>query len=228
MMCVSLKPETRQEARLLMKTCAGLSRAVELRLDRMTEPGLEGLLPFEGLKVIVTNRRREEGGAFTGTEEARTALLAEAVDSGADYVDVEGSTEERRIGMIRERIARRSGRTGLILSYHDFSRTPALEELRRIARKARDRGAEVVKIATLARTTEDNLVLIELLRYGKREGIPMAVHGMGERGRLSRIAAPLFGSLISYVSLPGAGETAPGQLTVDEMKSVAEILRYET
>jgi len=227
MMCLSLKPETKEEARSLMRACAGFSRAVELRLDGMAEPGLDGLLPFEGLKVIVTNRRREEGGAFTGTEEARMAVLAKAVDFCADYVDVEVSTEEKRIGDIRERIARRSGQTGLILSFHDFSRTPALEELQRIVRKARDRGADVVKIATLARFLEDNLILIDLLRYGKREGIPMAVHGMGEMGRLSRVAAPLFGSLISYVAFPGRRETAPGQLTIGEMKSVSEILRYE-
>lgn len=50
---------------------------------------------------------------------------------------------------------------------------------------------------------------------------------MGEKGRFSRIAAPLFGSLISYVSLPGGRETAPGQLTLDEMKRAAEILRYD-
>jgi len=227
MICLSVKPETKEEALSLMKTCAGISGAMELRIDGMAEPGIDGLLPREDLTVIVTNRRRDEGGSFRGTEEARTALLARAVDRGADYIDVESATEEKWLGPIRERIARRFGKTRLILSFHDFSGTPALEKLKETAGRARDRGADVVKIATWAGSLDDNLTLIDLLRFGKKEGIPLAVHGMGEKGRFSRIAAPLFGSLISYVSLPGGRETAPGQLTLDEMKRAAEILRYD-
>ena len=44
----------------------------------------KGKKPF-----IVTNRRREEGGRYEGDEKKRLAILREAAELGADFVDVE-------------------------------------------------------------------------------------------------------------------------------------------
>jgi len=48
---------------------------------------------------------------------------------------------------------------------------------------------------------------------------------MGEKGRLSRVAAPLLGSCLSYASLEDGAESAPGQLTAVQMKRIIEILK---
>jgi len=45
---------------------------------------------------------------------------------------------------------------------------------------------------------------------------------MGKTGRHSRVVAPLYGSVITYGYVQKA--TAPGQLRVDELKQVMELL----
>jgi 3-dehydroquinate dehydratase len=47
---------------------------------------------------------------------------------------------------------------------------------------------------------------------------------MGEKGRISRVMAPLLGSYLSYASLDTGAESAPGQLTIAEMRQIQEIL----
>jgi 3-dehydroquinate dehydratase type I len=200
---------------------------VELRLDGMEAPAVEGILPVRGRTVIVTVRKREEGGSFRGTEEERLRLLAGAVRLGADYVDLELSAGEKAVGDLREEIARRGRRTKLILSFHDFMGTPPQETLREMVLDARRKGADVVKAAVTARSPADNLAVLELLRFGAGRGIPMAAHCMGEQGRLSRAAAPLFGSLFSYAAPSRGEETAPGQFTAREMTLLGRLLGYE-
>lgn len=227
MICLCLQPRSVSEAGRLLESPTGPACAVELRLDGMETPAVEEILPFGGRIVIVTVRKKGEGGAFRGTEEERLRVLAGAVRLGADYVDLELSAGEKAAGDLREEIAMNGDRTKLILSYHDFTGTPPQNALRGIVLDARRMGADVVKVAVMARSLEDNLAVLDLLRFGAGRGIPMAAHCMGEQGRLSRAAAPLFGSLFSYTAPSRGKETAPGQFTAHEMTVLGRLLGYE-
>jgi len=88
-------------------------------------------------------------------------------------------------------------------------------------------GADVVKIVTLANRASDNLRILEILSQARDEGQAIIAFCMGEQGRLSRVAAPLLGSCISYASLEDGAATAPGQLTAAEMRTVLQILKGE-
>src|SRR5881394_3513413 len=62
---------------------------IELRLDTVSDPSAAGALAGRRRPVIVTCRPEWEGGEFKGSEEERRRILADAIDLGADYVDLE-------------------------------------------------------------------------------------------------------------------------------------------
>jgi 3-dehydroquinate dehydratase type I len=86
-------------------------------------------------------------------------------------------------------------------------------------------GADIVKIVTLAETAEDNLRVLDLIPQALGMGQDIIAFCMGGKGRLSRVAAPLLGSCMSYASLEEGAESAPGQLTAGEMKKLLGILQ---
>ncbi len=113
---------------------------------------------------------------------------------------------------------RREGRSGLILSMHDFQGRPA-DLLRRVAAMGREEAARVVKVAITARSLRDNLELFDLLRENA-SGKPTIALGMGKFGLMSRVLAPKFGGYLTFASLRAQSATAPGQPTVREMLDV--------
>ncbi|MCK9229865.1 MAG: type I 3-dehydroquinate dehydratase [Syntrophales bacterium] len=224
MICLSLEPSTTGEALGMMRQAFSMADMVELRLDAFRELDLDRLMANVAGPVLVTNRSRTEGGRFEGTERERCYLIDRAMALGADYADIELSTDA---GLLEDLVNRaRGGRTGtrVILSFHDFEKTPSLEELLAIAGKAFDRGAHMAKLAVMARTMEDNITILNLVSLLRKRKLPVAAFCMGERGRISRLAAPLFGSAITFASLERGGESAPGQFTVEEVRRFQEIL----
>ena len=47
---------------------------------------------------------------------------------------------------------------------------------------------------------------------------------MGEHGKVSRLLSPLFGGFFTFASLEQGSETAPGQMSIKEMRSAYELL----
>ena len=85
-------------------------------------------------------------------------------------------------------------------------------------------GAEVVKIVTFARSFEDNLKILSLIPYAREREQEIVAFCMGEKGKMSRIFAPLMGAAWTYASLNRQKASAPGQLTAREMKEIWERL----
>lgn len=224
MICIPLMAETTEELLALMERAAPRADALELRLDALREPDIEALLAARTTKIIVTNRRRDEGGFFRGPEGQRVALLCRAA-GGADFIDVELKTAAPLLEQVRRFIGSSNGTTQLILSHHDMEETPSLEKLVSLANDAIKAGADIVKIVTTARKPEDNLTVLSVIGHVRRLGVPATAFCMGEAGRISRIAAPFLGAAITYASLSPGAESAPGQLTVDEIETIMRILR---
>jgi 3-dehydroquinate dehydratase/shikimate dehydrogenase len=167
---------------------------VELRLDGVTDVDVAGALAGRRLPVVVTCRAAWEGGRFDGAEETRLALLARAVDLGAEFVDIEWRADRGAIG--------RSSRTRLILSHHDFSECPddlsaRADAMRRAAPDA------IVKVAVAVSSLGDVMRLRRETDVGDR-----LVIGMGTPGEVTRICPWLFGAEWTF-----AGDAAPGQIS---------------
>lgn len=200
------------------KTIADL---IELRVDYMRKPKMASLLGGRQKPFIVTNRRKEEGGRHDGVERERLSILKEAVDLGAEYIDVEVRSER---GMLRYLMANRK-ETNIILSFHDLDRTPSPRELQKLFGRMIRWRADTIKIVTFARCWEDNLRVLSLLPCAKARKQKMVAFCMGEKGKVSRILAPFMGAAWAYSCLSRKRTSAPGQMTVKEMKDILERLR---
>ena len=173
---------------------------VELRLDAAQHIDVAAALEARMSAVVVTCRAKWEGGAFEGTEEERKAILASALQLGAEYIDV-----EFKAAFARDLIASTGGKR-IVVSTHDFNGVP--DDLIDRVRAMRATGAEIVKVAVMARSLSDNLRLLQLERAGQTVLI-----GMGAAGVATRVLAAHFHSCWSYA---GEGH-APGQISASRM-----------
>jgi len=219
--CIPIIEKTMEKALEAIGEAKGAADLIELRMDYVREPRLAGLLSGGWKPFIVTNRRKEEGGRYQGHEKKRLAILEEAIKLGADYVDVEIRTEK---SLLKGLMANRKG-TQIVLSFHDFKETPSQKELREIFNQMNRLGADVVKIVTFAKSWEDNLNVLSLIPYVRKRKQEVVAFCMGEKGKASRILAPLMGAVWTYASLNKDRISAPGQLTAKEMKEIWERLR---
>jgi 3-dehydroquinate dehydratase type I len=207
----------------------GLPRPIEiileLRLDWIRDPDPEKLLRRRPGKLLVTNRRREEGGLFSGTEEERVTILGRAAASGADYVDIEASTGPRLVAGLKKEIANTPGKSPkLVVSWHDFQKTPSERLLREKLAGCGEWSPDIVKIVTMARTVEDNLKILRLIPYARRKGMEVIAFCMGPAGRISRVASVLLGGYLGFAAADGHERSAPGQMPVREMARILRML----
>ena len=173
---------------------------VELRLDSVADPNVAGALAGRRTPVVVTCRPKWEGGSFEGSEGERRRILNDALDQGAEYVDV-----EYKAGF--DDLIRATGGRRIVLSMHDFEGVP--DDLPERVRQMRGARAEIVKIAVYARSLSDNLRLLGLRDSGRQT----VLVGMGPAGVATRVLAAHFDSCWSYA---GDGH-APGQILASRM-----------
>ena len=224
MICASLVAGTMEMALEKMTTGFRHADLLELRIDLIADLDLPALVKGKTGPVLITNRRREEGGGFRGTEEERILLLCEAIHLKAEYVDMEVATDDGLARRVLDSAAGQECHTKIIVSFHDFNATPTEGALRRIWGACREKGGDIAKIVTHARCSEDNLRVLSLIPYSRKRGQDIIAFCMGEQGRISRIMAPLLGSHLTFAVLVKGEATPLGQLTVEEMKQIMRIL----
>lgn len=178
-----------------------------------------------GLPLILTNRSLAEGGKWEGSEEERVGILKELLSSfsrenGVDAVDIELSAGEReRTELIST--AKKQGKT-VIVSFHDFSKTPSFQEMEEIIEEAFRAGADIAKLAVMPGSMQDILDLLQLTLGAREAKKPVCTIAMGKLGKHTRVIAPLYGSVLSYASVESSA--APGQLQANEVKKMMELL----
>ena len=184
---------------------------VEMRLDFIGRAiNLGRLLDDRPGPVVVTARRREDGGRWMRTEPERLTVLRSAIAAGVEYVDIEAD--------IAAQIPR-YGNTKRIISYHDFSSTP--DNLEELHEAMSEEDADIVKIATMATSFDDNVRMLNMVKNAK---VPTIGICMGEIGMLTRILGNRFGSPFTFATYSSDKKMAPGQLNWKEMN---ELYNYE-
>jgi 3-dehydroquinate dehydratase-1 len=188
---------------------------VEIRLDLLVAEGFDPSRRLwshlEGIPLLFTARRKEEGGALASTVEQRTAWLASCLDDAA-AVDIEVASLQEMAdvaGTLRER------KIPLVASFHDFQGMPFREELTERLQIARGAGAAVFKAAAKLHSPDD---LASLANFQREDhGIPKALMGMGALAPVSRLMCAQYGSVLNYGYL-GQTPTAPGQWSSARLK----------
>ena len=141
-----------------------------------------------------------------------------AVKNGVDFVDVEMEASREFVNTIKQNI--KNTDTELIISFHDYEGTPSLAELKVIMDQCTTLGADVIKIATMVNDHSDAAGLLSLYREAGRK----VVIGMGEKGKIVRIASVLLGAEFTFAAPERGLVTAPGQMTVREMEQIFNII----
>ncbi len=156
----------------------------------------------------------------TGDPDRRVQTMLQAIRSGATYVDIELDADSWYRNELLQ-AAREHGRD-VIISYHNFDHTPKAPRLRKIVASCRRAGADVVKIACMVRSTGDLQALMGLYQEGGR----MVVVGMGDKGLITRVAAPFIGAEFTFASPAAGRETAPGQIDRKALVGIIELIKY--
>lgn len=189
---------------------------LELRIDFLLDPDPQKvihLLEEINFPLIATNRMREEGGYFRGSEAKRTDILIETAQY-VDFIDIELRTEEK----YRSKVINAS--KSAIISYHNFQSTPPVKELQGIVSEEKKLG-KIAKFAVMPNNMQDTLNVLQVVNDSDNTiGI-----AMGEMGSYTRVLASLFGSPITYASL--RGRSAPGQLNIRETRDIIDKLNVE-
>ncbi|MCX5677252.1 MAG: type I 3-dehydroquinate dehydratase [Planctomycetota bacterium] len=196
MICLSLMPETTEQALAGLAEAARTADLAELRLDAMREFDLPRLLASPPCPVIVTYRPQREGGHYDGPEGPRLETLRQAAELGARYIDVEHDALAN-LGNVPP--------AKVIVSYHNHERTPP--DLADIYARLAATGAGVVKVAAMARHILDTVLVLRILRSARQPTIALS---MGPRGVLTRILAPKFGALLTYAAPPSLAPRTGG------------------
>ena len=184
----------------------------EVRIDLIGD-GWRELVKQLKKPWIACNRSADEGGSWRGNESKRREELLSAVEMGASIIDVELVT-----GNLKEIVQLIKKKAKCLLSFHDLKGTPPLDRMREIVQKELEAGADICKIVTTAQRFEDNLAVLQLISdFPKTRVISFA---MGPPGFASRILCPLFGGDFTYASIEAGRESAPGQITVRDLRKI--------
>ena len=175
------------------------------------------------IPLLFTFRTEKEGGEKSLTTEDYIAINKAVIESGfVDLLDVELFTGDEAVEQMIDHAHR--NQVKVIVSSHDFKRTPPKEELLKRLRKMQELGADIPKIAVMPQIKEDVLTLLAVTlemsqKYAKGPIITMSMAGMG---LASRLVGETFGSAITYGT---AGKSsAPGQVDVEKLAMVLEVL----
>ncbi len=161
--------------------------------------------------IITVRSTAEQGPTSKSTLDLRERrIIFEDAMPFAEAVDIEIESHD-----IREHVLSlaRNQQKKVILSYHDFDAIPRLEKLQEIFHAFEKNKGDILKVAGMAKCKEDVLKLFGICQ--SLNNIHRVFIGMGEFGRISRVAGFLYGSALSYGYMNRP--TAPGQLSVEEL-----------
>lgn len=178
----------------------------------------------QGLPLLLTRRHAREGGEAiaAGEGEVIAAYRSVCAAGAVEFVDFEMDNDPAHVHEVRA-LSRDAG-VQLVLSFHDFDRTPPAAELFRRFARAEMLGADVAKVAVMPRSQEDVLALLAATAQAGRElAIPVAGMAMGPLGAVTRACGWLFGSALTFAV--GASASAPGQMPIEDVRAAIALLR---
>jgi 3-dehydroquinate dehydratase-1 len=213
--CVSIGEKNPKKVKSVLKKALSKSDYAEIRFDFLKKSDIPIVL--EDIKknlsrCVCTLRPKSEGGLFVGKEDERKSILRLIAEYNPYLLDVEFNTiqKDKKLATYLKK-----SKSKLLISWHDFKKTPNESQLRAKFNKMK-KFSDVVKIVTVAKSVSDASRLLSL--YSVKSKSKTIAFCMGEQGKFSRILCLHLGSPFTYVSLGKA--IAPGQFSVDEIKSL--------
>lgn len=171
-------------------------------------------------KVIVLFRRKNL--EKIKMDESLRYQIIDLIKDSKSLLDLDISNQKKELSYINNHQIKLS----LIVSYHNYKKTPDNEELDEIIEEMKKYQTLIYKISTFCQTEEDCLRLMDLLIKLKRENLKFIVLGMGEKGRKSRIFTPALGNQMNFAPVSLKEKSAPGQLTKNQLDKLVNKVEY--
>lgn len=173
--------------------------------------------------IIFTFRSLREGGQKEINISYYMELNRVMVQTGqVDMIDVELFNDEKDVKHLID--VAHDHNVYVIISNHDFHKTPNKEEIVARLRKGQELGGDIPKIAVMPKNTADVLTLLDATREMKEHYAdrPIITMSMAGKGVISRLAGEIFGSALTFGAAKKA--SAPGQVAVNELKNTLSLL----
>ncbi len=216
--CVSIAENSPSKIKSNLKLALKKSDYAEVRFDFLKKEEIPQTLENikdDLKKVVCTLRPKSEGGKFEGSEKERGAILKLIAEYNPFLLDVEFNTIKKNKELAKYL---RTTKTKLLVSWHDFKKTPKFSELK-IKMIQMSKFSNNIKIVTTAKSAKDSTTTLQLYSQNKKNDL--IAFAMGDNGRLSRILCLYLGSPYTYVSL--GKPIAPGQFSIDEVKKIISL-----
>lgn len=175
------------------------------------------------LALLATFRTSKEGGEKAISNEDYVSLYKNIIATKlADLVDVELFTGDKEVQEIVE--AAHANGVGVVMSNHDFDKTPACEEIVNRLTKMQELGADIPKIAVMPTCKQDVLTLLQAtcIMHETIADRPIITMSMAGMGAVSRVCGEVFGSALTFGAAKKA--SAPGQVAVKDLATMLQLL----
>lgn len=179
----------------------------EIRLDLCNLNSYQIKKVFSIHKNLLATFRKN----INNTEHQRFVSLKNAILSGAKWIDIDYRTETKQFIEKFITIAK-DQKVNIILSYHDFEKTPSEEFIHKIYTKIKNLSPTLIKLVFYSNSDNDNEIVLNL--YSKYKDI--LAFNMGDRGKRTRIECIRKGAPFTFVKSE-MEQTAEGQMTLKEI-----------
>ena len=221
---VSVMPKSLEEAQAIDANRYVDADIIEWRADFLPKDEILQVAPaifekFAGRELLFTLRTRAEGGEIDLSAQEYVQVIKDVTQLyQPEYLDFEYFGNKDVFDQMLDF-------PNLVLSYHNFQETP--ENMMEILSELTSLNPKVVKVSVMAHTEQDVLDLMNFTRGFKtlnpeQEYVTIS---MGKVGKVSRITSDVTGSSWSFASLDVA--SAPGQISLSNMKKIREILNED-
>lgn len=177
------------------------------------------------MPLLTTFRTHFEGGVKKLSEEEYFDICRVLIkEKATDLLDLELF---RKTSKLKEIIAEaHENNIYIIMSNHDFDKTPATSELERRLTLMKTFGADIAKIAVTPNSARDVLNLLlatDNMKY--KLNCPLITMAMGDLGKVTRISGEVFGSCLTFGTVGDA--SAPGQIESTNLKGILDTLKLD-
>lgn len=176
---------------------------------------LSGKINDEVVRKILKKNRKPIIYKSTGNLKNIKTVLKNKIA----FIDLDIATSQKTIKYIKKNFPK----TKIIISYHNFKETPDTKKLRNMARKIHSKGADIIKLATYAKTISDGFRILAFLQELSKDKKAICIC-MGKFGTITRTAGHLFGNYLMYAPLSPRTKTAEGQITAKELKRIQGLI----
>lgn len=186
---------------------------VEIWLDQIEDLNIEEIFKFKSKPLIGVVKDPKEFGKFVGSRSKKIAILTKFVEFGGDFVDASLSEDFEYFNGLKKEY-----KFQIIGSFHDFIRTPSLQELEEIIKHRIYFDCDIIKIATMIQQDSDLNIIQDCVDIISKFGKKPIVIGMGNLGKVTRLGEGVFkNNFLTFVALNEEERTAEGQVCLNEL-----------